>query len=105
MSRPHQAREAAHPAASQSADSPDLTIADIDDIALDSSWSARDRRRQLLMLLQEADQRSTSDRFNTNGMEQVASHLHARIAWLGNSQDSGRDEGKPANHSDEGRRA
>ncbi len=94
--------------------SQELTVADIDDIAPDSSLSVRDRRRQLMMLLQETDQRSTAERFNTRDMEAIASHLHDRIAWLGNPQesqsvlessgmnpDSRSDDDDPADHIDD----
>lgn len=94
--------------------SQELTVDDIDDLAFDTSISARDRREQLMLLLQETETRSTADRFNTSDMEGISSHLRDRIASLGNplesqtvlestgmDPDSRSDDDDPADHIDE----
>jgi hypothetical protein len=94
--------------------SQELTTDDIDDIAFDTSLSASDRREQLLLLLQETEERGTADRLNASDMEQIASHLKDRIASLSNPQesqtilessgmdpDSRSDDDDPADHVDD----
>lgn len=92
----------------------ELTADDIDDIAFDTTFSAADRHAQLIVLLNETEQRSSADRFNTSDMEQISAHLKDRIASLGNPQesqtilestgmdpDSRSDDDDPADHIDD----
>jgi hypothetical protein len=64
----------------------ELTTDDIDDIALDSYLSVRERRRQLMGLLEEVRARTSSDFMGD--MEEISSHIRDRIASLGNPVES-----------------
>jgi len=92
--------------------SQELTTDDIDDIAFDNYLSVKERRRQLMSLLEEVRARRSSDFMSD--MEEISSHLRDRIASLGNPMESqttmestgmdsdGRsDDDDPADHIDD----
>jgi len=94
--------------------SQELTVDDVDDIAVDATLSSNERRRQLMLLFAEIEQRRSTERFNTSDMESISSHLRDRIASLGNPQesqtilestgmdpDSRSDDDDPADHIDD----
>lgn len=87
------------------------TIDDIDDIALDSYLSVRERRRQLMGMLEEVCAQTSSDFMGD--MEEISSHIRDRIASLSNPMESrtvleltgmdadGRRDDDPADHVDD----
>lgn len=92
--------------------SQELTIDDIDDVALDANLSVDDRREELLNLLAELRSRRASDLMGD--MQQVVSHLEDRLASLRNplesqtilestgmDADSRSDDDDPADHVDD----
>ena len=66
--------------------SQELTTDDIDDIAFDAYLSVKDRRRQLMGLLEEVRSRRSSDMMGD--MAEIDAHLHDRIASLSNPTES-----------------
>jgi hypothetical protein len=64
----------------------ELTVDDIDDIAFDTALSAAHRREYLVRLLQETEQRGSTDMMGD--MEAISAHLRDRIASLSNPVES-----------------
>lgn len=90
----------------------ELTTDDIDDIAFDAYLSVKERRRQLMGLLEEIRARRSGDFMGD--MEEISGHLRDRLASLGNPVESqtimestgmdsdGRsDDDDPADHIDD----
>lgn len=59
----------------------ELTIDDIDDVAFDAYLSMKERRRQLMGLLEEVRARRSGD--FTGDIEEISSHISDRIGSLG----------------------
>lgn len=92
--------------------SQELTTDDIDDIAFDAYLSVKERRRQLMGLLEEVRSRRSGDIMGD--MAEIDAHLHDRISSLGDpaesdallestgmSADDRSDDDDPADHVDD----
>lgn len=92
--------------------SQELTTDDIDDIAFDAYLSVKERRRQLMGLLEEVRSRRSGDIMGD--MAEIDAHLHDRISSLsdpaesdallestGMSADDRSDDDDPADHVDD----